>query len=61
MLTIPVVPKEARSNCSSCHEDIWPITAGKYIKLYWWSLLLLTNLTNSSSLQNGKTQISKIN
>ena len=27
------------------------------VKLYWWSLLSLTNLTNWSSLQNGKTQL----
>ena len=26
-------------------------------KSYWWSLLPLTNLTNLSSLQNGKTQM----
>ena len=28
------------------------------VKSYWWSLLPLTNFTNSSSLQNGKTQVS---
>ena len=27
------------------------------VKLLWWSLLPLTNLTNSRSLQNGKTQL----
>ena len=26
------------------------------VKWYWWSLLSLTNWTNPSSIQNGKTQ-----
>ena len=30
------------------------------VKSDWWSLLPLTNLTNSSSLQNGRTQIAQL-
>ena len=40
----------------SCSDYLWHFTTGKQCESYWLSLLPLTNLKNSSSPQNGKTQ-----
>ena len=57
MLQKPVMPKE--STCSSLHNYLWSITTGKLCKVILVVIFPLTNLINSSSLQDGKTQMNE--
>ena len=56
-----MVLKEA--TCSFCRDYLWPVTmegvggGGGNRKSYQWSVLNLTNLTNSRSFHKRKTQL----
>ena len=54
VLKIPVVSKEA--TCS--FHGLMLLVSN--VNSYWWSFFPLTNLTKSSSLQNGKTQTAQL-